>query len=102
MTSIINAKTALLLELLRGPDGVAKLVERVAARSQRQVVLTLGCSYPALKDMEADGLVALDRVPGAGRSGPPALRYTITPAGRELALQQRAGLQALFAEDEGT
>lgn len=101
MTSIISARTALLLELLHGPGDVPGLLARVADRSRRQVKLTPGCSYPMLKELVADGLASAQKVSSVGRrSGGPSVQYTLTARGRELALQQRAGLQALFAESE--
>lgn len=103
MTSIISAKTALLIELLHGPGYVVGLVGRISVRSKGQVVLTPGCARPGLKELVEDGLVTVETIPAAGeRPGPPAMHYTLTARGREVALEQRAGLRALTSETEST
>jgi PadR family transcriptional regulator PadR len=78
----LTTKAALLQALFAGPGYGLELIERVAERTGGRVRLGQGSVYPALRDLEAAGLVrswtGRRGVRGAGR---PRVYYELTVAG---------------------
>lgn len=100
MTSILSARTALLVELLRGRGTLVDLLKRVATGSQQQVVHTQGSSRPAVKSLVEDGLATEVREEGHCGQGAVPYVYALTASGREVARAQRLGLLALATPSE--
>ncbi len=102
MIATINSRTAVLVELLRGPGTLVELVSRIEARSQRQALLSSNWAYSMMKELVDGGFVSADTAPARGRRRPgaPANTYTLTPKGRQLAREQQRGLCAFFSMPE--
>jgi PadR family transcriptional regulator PadR len=97
MDSPLTAKTALLQALISGPSFGLDLIDRVEARTKGQVRLHQGSVYPALRDMEREGLVESyegETVPERG--GRPRRYYRITAEGRRAALVQKKAIMGLL------
>ena len=82
MVAPLTTKAALLQALFAGPGYGLELIARVAERTGGRVRLGQGSVYPALRDLEAGGLVrswtGSRGVKGAGR---PRVYYELTVAG---------------------
>jgi PadR family transcriptional regulator PadR len=95
--SPLTARAALLAALTRGGAHAFALIHRVRELTGGRVVLEQGSTYPALRHMEADGLVASTSVPPEpGRGGRHRAVYTLTPAGRRLTDEHRRAVAGLF------
>ncbi|WP_438028986.1 PadR family transcriptional regulator [Sorangium sp. So ce233] len=93
----LSAKAVLLQELCRGPGFGLELIERVRAISGGAVTLSQGSVYTALRDLEAEGLVASAGVEARGdRGGRPRQVYRITDAGRRVAEEHSARVVAVY------
>jgi len=98
LEALVTTRAALLLALRSGPGYGAELIERVAAMTNGRVRLRQGAVYPALRALEADGvlrswMVAPPR-PSGGRS---RTYYELTLRGVAASLEQRETLTALLA-----
>jgi PadR family transcriptional regulator PadR len=94
---MIDSKTALLQALISGEGYGLELIDRVKERTQGRVRLGQGSIYPALRDLERDGLVESfegETVPE--RAGRPRIYYRLTGAGRRAAFEERQALGGLF------
>lgn len=94
---MIDSKTALLQALVSGEGYGLELIERVRERTQGRVRLGQGTIYPALRELERDGLVESfegETVPERG--GRPRIYYRLTGAGRRAAFEERQAAAGLF------
>lgn len=97
MALIVDTKSALLQGLLQGEAYGLELIERVKSRTNGTVLLLQGRVYPALRELEAEGLVrSREGEPIPERGGRPRRYYELTALGRRTALQERKTVIALF------
>jgi PadR family transcriptional regulator PadR len=97
MALIIDTKSALLQALLPGEGYGRELIERVKAATKGAVFLLEGRVYPALREMEADGLVkSWESEPIPERGGRPRRYYELTALGRRTATEERKAVIGLF------
>jgi len=97
-TTEIGTKLALLQALAHHDGTVFDLVRHVEEATNGRVVVDLGCAYPALRELEADGLLAKYKGKRTSeRTGRSALYYKLTPAGRTTAMAQAKALRGLLA-----
>jgi PadR family transcriptional regulator, regulatory protein PadR len=93
----VNAKAALLQALIRGEGYGLELIERVKQRTQGTVKLHQGNTYPALRELEKEGLLkSWDADPTPERGGRPRRYYKLTAAGQRAATQQSVAVAGLF------
>jgi PadR family transcriptional regulator PadR len=98
MESPITAKAALLQALVQGEGYGLDLIERVRKRTHGRVALGQGSVYPALRDLENEGLVKsyeADALPERG--GRPRRYYKLTASGQRAALADTRAVASLFA-----
>src|SRR5512143_2993868 len=82
MVAPLTTRAALLQALFAGPGYGLELIERIAARTGGRVRLGQGSVYPALRDLEAAGLVrSWTTRQGAKGAGRPRVYYELTVAG---------------------
>jgi len=97
MDTPVNAKAALLQALRHGEGFGLELIDRVAERTKGRIKLGQGSVYPALRDLEEEGLVkSWDGEPLSERGGRPRRYYELTAKGRHVAVEQRAAVAGLF------
>lgn len=92
----------ILAALIRGHAFGLEIAERVKTSTNGRMELGQATLYPALREMEADGLLRSweEQVPGI-RGGRPRRYYELTGKGSELAMQEReaaSGLWGLFGQ----
>jgi PadR family transcriptional regulator PadR len=93
----VNAKAALLQALVQGKGFGLELIDRVAERTKGRIKLGQGSVYPALRDLEDEGLVkSWDGEPIPERGGRPRRYYELTAEGRRAAFDQREAVVGLF------
>ena len=93
----VNAKAALLQELIRREGYALDLIKRVSERTKGRVKLHQGNVYPALRNLEEDGLLkSWEADPTPERGGRHRRYYKITDAGKMAALQQTRAVAGLF------
>lgn len=93
----ISAKAALLQALIRGEGYGLELISRVNDRTKGKVKLHQGNVYPALRELEADGLLrSWEADPSPERGGRPRRYYKLTAAGQRAAVQQTQTVAGLF------
>jgi PadR family transcriptional regulator, regulatory protein PadR len=93
----VNAKSALLQALIRGEGYGLELIERVKQRTGGKMKLHQGNTYPALRELEAEGLVkSWEADPSPDRGGRPRRYYKLTAAGARAATQQTEAVAGLF------
>jgi PadR family transcriptional regulator PadR len=93
----INPKAALLQALVHGDNYGLKLIDIVKERTKGKVKLHQGTIYPALREMEKDGLVkSYEGEPLPERGGRPRVYYKITAQGRKAAIENTASVLGLF------
>jgi len=97
MDAPISAKAALLQALIQGEGFGLDLIDRVKTRTGGKVVLGPGSVYPALREMERDGLLkSREGDPLPERGGRPRIYYKLTAAGARAAVEQAATVRGLF------
>lgn len=97
MDSPISAKTALLQALISGDGYGLDLIERVKTRTNGEVSLNQGSVYPALRDLEREGLVkSYEGEPLPERGGRPRRYYKLTALGQRSARDQGRTLASFF------
>ena len=93
----ITARAALLQVLIGRPGFGLELIDRVKERTGGAVVLGQGSVYPALRDLEDEGLArSYDGDPLPERGGRPRRYYELTAKGRRVAMGQSAAVLGLF------
>lgn len=86
----ISAKAALLQALISKPGYGLDLIERVKNRTKGAVVLHQGSIYPALRDLERQGLLrSWDGETTPDRGGRPRRYYELTAEGRRAAFRDQ-------------
>jgi len=101
MGLFIDTRVALLQVLTEGEGYGLELIERVKDRSYGGILLLEGRVYPALRELEADGLLAsYESDPIPERGGRPRRYYKITAEGRRTAKQQSKAVRGLFIHEE--
>jgi PadR family transcriptional regulator PadR len=99
--SPVSAKAALLQALISGPGYGLDLIERVAKHTKGAVQLGQGSVYPALRDLEDDGLLeSYESEPLPERGGRPRRYYKLTAKGARAAMEQREVVFGLFGLPE--
>lgn len=92
--TLIDVRAALLQALVQGDSYGLELIDRVKADTGGRAKLLEGRVYPALRELESEGL--LESYPGPAmpeRGGRPRIYYKLTAEGRRTA---RADAKALF------
>ena len=101
MDSPVSAKAALLQALIRGEGYGLDLIERVKERTQGRVILGQGSAYPALRELEREGLAkSWEADPTPERGGRPRVYYKLTASGQRAALDNQRTVASLFAIPE--
>jgi PadR family transcriptional regulator, regulatory protein PadR len=97
MGLFVDSKAALLQVLTEGEGYGLELIERVRERTNGEIELLQGRVYPALRELEEDGLVkSYESEPIPERGGRPRRYYKLTAEGRRAARGQAKIAQALF------
>ena len=98
MESPVTAKAALLQALISGEGYGLDLIERVRLRTRAAVLLNQGNVYPALRNLEAEGLIeSFERAELTDtRAGRPRRYYRLTAKGARVATQQREAMFGLL------
>jgi PadR family transcriptional regulator, regulatory protein PadR len=99
--SPINSKAALLQALIQKDGYGLDLIDRVRERTNGDVKLHQGSVYPALRELESEGLVrSYESEPLPERGGRPRRYYQLTAAGQRAAYKQAETVLAFFALPE--
>jgi PadR family transcriptional regulator, regulatory protein PadR len=97
MDAPVTAKAALLQALISGPGYGLDLIERVKKHSKGCIVLHQGSIYPALRDLEREGLLdSWDGEAVAERGGRPRRYYKLNAAGQKAAMKNHRAVVGLF------
>ncbi len=97
MDTPVTARAALLQALIQGKGFGLELIDRVKERTKGAIKLGQGSVYPALRDLEHEGLVrSWDGEPLAERGGRPRRYYELTAQGRRTAVEQHEAVAGLF------
>lgn len=97
MDSPISTQSALLQALVEGKSYGLELIERVKTRTNGAVSLHQGSVYPALRELESEGLVkSFEADPTPERGGRPRRYYELTAEGLRTAKEDRKAVTALF------
>jgi PadR family transcriptional regulator PadR len=93
----ISPKVALLQALIQGDSYGLELICRVKDRTGGKLVLSQGTIYPALREMEKEGLLkSYEADPSPERGGRPRRYYQITGAGRRVSADAGQIVAGLF------
>jgi len=90
MDNPIFAKAALLQALANEPGYGSDLVERIKKLTNGEVVFGAGSVYPAMRDLEKEGLVSKADVQGRANI------YKLTAKGAKVAEKNRKSVAQLF------
>ena len=97
MDSPITAKAALLQALASGPGYGLDLIERVEKRTRGALILGQGSVYPALRDLEREGLLdSYEGPPTPERGGRPRRYYKLSAFGERVAAEQTIVVSQIF------
>ena len=97
MDAPVTAKAALLRALVSGPGFGLELIDRVKTLTEGKLVLGQGSVYPALRDLEAEGLLdSYEGDPLPERGGRPRRYYRLTKKGAKAAVEHRETIGGLF------
>jgi PadR family transcriptional regulator, regulatory protein PadR len=97
MDSPISAQSALLQALIEGKSYGLELIDRVKTKTKGGLVLHQGSVYPALRELENDGLVTSHEAdPTPERGGRPRRYYELTAEGLRAAKEDKKVVEALF------
>jgi PadR family transcriptional regulator PadR len=101
MTSL-DTKVALLQALVQGDSYGLELIERVKNTTNNHIRIVQGRVYPALRELEAEGLLeSYDGDPLRERGGRPRRYYRITAEGRRAARSDARAIAALLKPSLG-
>lgn len=93
----VDTKLALLQALIRGESYGLELIERVRDATNGQISLMQGRVYPALRELEDEGLLeSYDTEPVPERNGRPRRYYRLTAEGRRAARSQARAIFGLL------
>ncbi len=93
----IDTRLALLQAFTHGESYGLEIIERVKKLTNGQVKIPQGRVYPALRDLEAEGLLeSYDGPPLRERNGRPRRYYRITAAGQRAARQDARAILGLL------
>ena len=93
----VTPRAALLQALISGEGYGLELIERVRLRTKGKVIIGQGSLYPALRELEEEGLLrSWDGEPRPERGGRPRRYYTLTAQGQRAALETREAVGGLF------
>ncbi len=93
----IDPKTALLQVLISADGFGLELIDRVKEATNGALKLGPGTIYPALRDLERDGLIESYRAdPLPERRGRPRIYYSITAEGRRAFHENREKVVGFF------
>lgn len=96
----VTTKAALLQALVRGEGYGLELIDRVRERSKGAIELTQGSIYPALREMEKEGLVkSYESAPVPERGGRPRVYYKLTALGAKRAMEDHDAVLGLFGSE---
>jgi len=97
MKLFIDHKAALLQALVAGEGYGLELIDRVKQQTNGAIMLGQGRVYPALRELEQEGLVkSYESDPLPERGGRPRRYYKLTAEGRRAATAQRNAVNGLF------
>jgi PadR family transcriptional regulator PadR len=97
MDAPVSAKAALLQALVSGPGFGLDLIERVKKQTNGKLVLGQGSVYPALRELEREGLLeSYEGEPTPERGGRPRRYYKLNALGAKAAVEQREVIFGLF------
>lgn len=97
MENVVSVRAALLQALVRGPGYGLDLIERVKTQTGGKFVLGQGSVYPALRELEREGLLeSYEGDPVPERGGRPRRYYRLNAAGAKAATEQRDAVMGLF------
>ena len=97
MDTLVSAKVALLQALIRADGYGLDLIERVKTQTGGRIVLGQGSIYPALREMEREGLISsYEGDPMPERGGRPRRYYQIEAEGKRVAQEHREVVCELF------
>lgn len=97
MDAPISAKAAILQALVQGEAFGLEIIQRVNERTSGGLQLGQGSVYPALRDLEREGLVkSWEADPLPERGGRPRRYYKLTGEGSRALREARAVVQDLF------
>ena len=97
MDAPVTAKAAILEALVQGETFGLELIKRVEERTNGKLRLGQGSVYPALRELEREGLVKSwegDQMPERG--GRPRRYYKLTAAGGRALRETRTIVRSLF------
>lgn len=98
MDSLLSAKAALLAALATGDGYGTDLIERIANVTHGRITLGQGSVYPALAQMEDEGLaVSHESMPLPERGGRPRRYYRLTDQGWRRLDADRKAVRSLYA-----
>lgn len=93
----LDTKGALLQALIKGPSYGLELIDRVYESTCGEIRILQGRVYPALRELEREGLVdSYDGAPQPSRNGRPRIYYRLTAKGQRAAVQQAHAILALL------
>ncbi|WP_437907024.1 PadR family transcriptional regulator [Sorangium sp. So ce327] len=93
----MTAKAALLQALISGPGYGLDLIERVKKHTSGRLVLGQGSVYPALRELEREGLLdSYEGEPIPERGGRPRRYYKLNAIGAKAAMEQKDVVMGLF------
>lgn len=97
MDAPVTAKSALLQALVDGEGFGLDLIARVSDRTKGKLQLGSGSVYPALRDLEREGLVvSREGAPSPQRGGRPRRYYRLTALGARTLKETRVVVGGLF------
>jgi PadR family transcriptional regulator, regulatory protein PadR len=93
----LDVKAAPLQALMQGNSYGLELIDRVENTTKGSVVLLKGRVYPALRELESQGLLeSYEGERPAERGGRPRVYYKLTAEGRRTAAQDKKALLGLL------
>jgi PadR family transcriptional regulator PadR len=92
-----EVKVALLQALISGDSYGLEIIDRVREATHGRFVMMQGRVYPALRELESEGLLeSYDGDPLPERGGRPRRYYRLTAEGRRVAKQDAKALYGLL------